>query len=77
MEEELQSHVQLRADALERAGLQRAEAQRRARIEFGSHVRFKEECREAMAGTPLIKRFRMSASASARFGKRRDFHWSQ
>ena len=50
MEEELQSHVQLRADALERAGLQRAEAERRARIEFGSQVRFKEECREAMAG---------------------------
>ena len=53
MEEELQSHVQLRADALERAGLQRAEAERRARIEFGSHVRFKEECREAMAANAV------------------------
>jgi predicted permease len=53
MEEELQSHVQLRADALERGGLQRAEAERRARIEFGSHVRFKEECREAMAGNAI------------------------
>ena len=50
MEEELQSHVQLRADALEHDGVQRAEAERRARIEFGSHVRFKEECREAIAG---------------------------
>jgi putative ABC transport system permease protein len=53
MEEELQSHVQLRADALERGGLQRAEAERRARIEFGSHVQFKEECREAMAGNAV------------------------
>ncbi|HET6887340.1 MAG TPA: ABC transporter permease [Candidatus Udaeobacter sp.] len=53
VEEELQSHVQLRTDALERGGLQRAEAERRARIEFGSHVRFKEECREAMAGNAV------------------------
>lgn len=53
MEQELQSHVQLRADALERGGLKRAEAERRARIEFGSHARFKEECREAMAGNAV------------------------
>jgi putative ABC transport system permease protein len=52
-EEELQSHVQLRADALERGGLERAEAERRARIEFGSHERFKEECREAVAGNAI------------------------
>jgi predicted permease len=53
MEEELESHVQLRADALERGGLERVEAERRARIEFGSHVRFKEECREAMGGNTI------------------------
>ena len=53
MQEELQLHVQLRADALERAGLDRAEAERRARTEFGSHVRFKEECREAMGGNAI------------------------
>jgi hypothetical protein len=53
MEEELESHVQLRADALERGGLDRAEAERRARIEFGGHVRFKEECREAMGGNAI------------------------
>ncbi len=52
-EEELESHVQLRADALERGGLDRAEAERRARIEFGGHVRFKEECREAMGGNAI------------------------
>ena len=53
MEEELESHVQLRADALERDGLDRAEAERRARIEFGGHSRFKEECREAMGGNAI------------------------
>jgi putative ABC transport system permease protein len=53
MDEELESHVQLRANALERGGLERAEAERRARIEFGSHVRFKEECREASGGNAI------------------------
>jgi putative ABC transport system permease protein len=53
MDEELESHVQLCADALERGGLERTEAERRARIEFGSHVRFKEECREALAGNVI------------------------
>ena len=51
MEEELRSHIQHRADDLERSGLTRAVAERRARIEFGGHLRFKEECREALGGT--------------------------
>ena len=50
MEEELRSHLECRADDLERSGLNRAEAERRARIEFGSPERFKEECREALGG---------------------------
>ena len=41
------------ADRLERAGLERAEAERRARIEFGSTARFKEECREQLGGNFL------------------------
>src|SRR3954452_2467736 len=53
MEEELHEHIRLRADDLQRLGLKRAEAERRARIEFGSPVRFKEECREAIAGNFL------------------------
>lgn len=53
MEEELRAHVQLRADDLERGGVGRAEAERRARIEFGGHVKFKEESREAAGGTLL------------------------
>src|SRR6267143_545366 len=50
MEEELRSHIQRRADDLERSGLDRVEADRQARIEFGSTERFKVECREALAG---------------------------
>ena len=50
LEEELRGHIRLRADDLERSGLGRTEAERRARLEFGGHERFKEECREAIAG---------------------------
>ena len=51
LEEELRGHIQQRVDILERAGFSRAEAERRARLEFGSPERFKEECRDAMAGS--------------------------
>jgi predicted permease len=50
MQEELRSHIQHRSDDLERSGLNRAEAEHRARIEFGGHGRFKEECYEALGG---------------------------
>src|SRR5262249_53799303 len=50
MEDELRSHIQLRADDLERSGLPRAEAEREAQLEFGAYQRFKEESREAVAG---------------------------
>ena len=53
MEDELRSHLELHAHALERSGLNRAEAERSARLEFGSRERFKEECREATAGNFL------------------------
>jgi hypothetical protein len=46
MEDELRSHIQLRADDLERSGLSRAEAERRARIEFGGQEKFKEHLLE-------------------------------
>jgi len=52
-EEELRAHVQNRADDLEHSGLTRAEAARRARIEFGNHEKFKEECREERGGFRL------------------------
>ncbi len=63
VEEELRSHIRHRADDLERSGLDRAEAERRARIEFGGYVRFKEESREALGGNfieTLIQDIRFS-----------------
>jgi predicted permease len=50
VEEELCSHIQHRADDLERSGLKRAEAERRARIEFGGYEKFREESHEALGG---------------------------
>jgi predicted permease len=50
MEEELRSHMQHRADDLERSGMSRPEAERRARIEFGGYERYKEESHEAIGG---------------------------
>ncbi len=48
MEEELRSHMQHRADDLERGGLSRAEAERRARVEFGGYERYRQESYEAV-----------------------------
>jgi hypothetical protein len=50
MDQELRSHIQLRADDLERSGMSRAEAERHARIEFGGYQRYKEESFEAFGG---------------------------
>lgn len=47
MREEMAAHLALRAADLEREGLAPAEAQRRARLEFGATEHYKEECREA------------------------------
>jgi predicted permease len=51
--DELQSHIKLHADKLERSGLTRAEAERNARLEFGNPERLKEECRDMIAGNFL------------------------
>ena len=53
MDEELHSHIEHRADDLERSGLARAEAERRARIEFGGREKYKEEIHESF-GNNLI-----------------------
>src|SRR6202012_4208905 len=47
MEEELRSHIAHRADDLERAGVARSEAERRARVEFGGYERYRQESYEA------------------------------
>jgi len=53
LREELRSHLKHRADDLERSGLARADAERRARLEFGSPERFEEECRDALGGRAI------------------------
>src|SRR5438105_14579008 len=61
IEEELRSHIERRADDLELSGLDRRKAERCARLELGSPERFKEECREAIAGSffdTLVQRVR-------------------
>jgi predicted permease len=50
IKEELTSHIQHRADDLERRGLSRTEAERRARIELGGYEKFKENCHEEQGG---------------------------
>src|SRR6266480_799695 len=54
IEEELHAHIQDRANDLARSGLPRAEAERRARLEFGGYQKFKEEIREAQ-GTHFLE----------------------
>jgi predicted permease len=65
MQEELGAHIQRRAEDLQRAGMPRLEAERRARVEFGSHQKFKEECRETV-GTYFLE----SLLQDVRFGLR-------
>src|SRR6266513_5857768 len=54
IEEELRAHIQDRANDLERSGVPRAEAERRARLEFGGYEKYKEEIREAQ-GTHFLE----------------------
>src|SRR5712675_3589406 len=54
MEEELRAHIRDCANDLERSGVPRAEAERRARIEFGGYEKYKEEIREAQ-GTHFLE----------------------
>jgi predicted permease len=65
MEEELRSHIEHRADDLERSGIDRAKAERRARIEFGGYERYRQESHEAAAG-----RFLKTLFADVRFSLR-------
>jgi predicted permease len=50
VEDELRSHIQHRADDLEHSGFGRAEAERRARIEFGGREKYKEEIHRELGG---------------------------
>ena len=48
MDAELSAHIQDRASDLERSGVPRTEAERRARMEFGGYQKYKEEIRESL-----------------------------
>jgi hypothetical protein len=65
LDEELRSHISRHADDLERSGLPRHEAERQARIAFGSHEKAKEQCREQLPAFWLE-----TLSADIRFGLR-------
>jgi predicted permease len=58
MNQELRTHMALRADDLERRGMSREQAERLARIEFGARERYREECQTASGGTDLIAALR-------------------
>jgi predicted permease len=65
LDEELRSHIQHRADDLERSGLERAQAERRARVEFGGREKYKEEIHKASGGN-----FIFTALQDARYSLR-------
>ena len=53
IDEELRAHIAHRADDLASAGLDRARAERQARIEFGGLEHYKEESHQALGGNGL------------------------
>ena len=65
MDEELRSHIQHRADDLERSGISPSEAERRARIEFGGREKYKEEIHKALGGN-FIETFMQDTRFSLR-----------
>jgi predicted permease len=68
--EELRAHIACRADDLERGGLPRAEAERRARIEFGGVEKFRAQSYEAQGGQ-LLETFAQDARYSLRVLRRK------
>jgi len=57
MDAELLFHIEAYTEDLIRSGLDRSEAERRARIEFGSAEAAKEECRQSW-GFQVMDEFR-------------------
>jgi predicted permease len=65
LQEELRSHISHRADDLERSGIPRAEAERRATVEFGGFVRYQQASHEEL-GSSFFERLMQDV----RFGLR-------
>jgi putative ABC transport system permease protein len=53
LDDEMQLHIALRADDIERSGVPRGEAERRARIEFGGAQAHKEDVRRSRGLAPI------------------------
>jgi predicted permease len=53
IDEELRAHIAHRADDLQRSGLDRARAERQARIEFGGLEHYREESHAALGGNSM------------------------
>jgi len=69
METEIRFHVDAYTEDLVRQGVPRADAERRARIEFGAIESTKEECREA-TGATLLENFLQDLRYGARSMRR-------
>jgi predicted permease len=69
IEAELRSHIELRAEDLERTGLTSAEALRRARIEFGSTEKHKADIRQSL-GLRLLDELRADLRYAVRMLRR-------
>jgi predicted permease len=65
MAEEVRFHIDAYAEDLVRAGVPRAEAERRARVQFGGTERVKEECRQAR-GLRLLDEVRQDVRYAVR-----------
>jgi len=73
MAEELQFHLEARADELVARGLSPHEARRQARIEFGSVEKYKEESRQSL-GLRLVDELRADLRYAFRtFGRNKGF----
>ena len=66
MNAELREHIAMRAADLERSGLPRAEAERRARIEFGGYEHYREESHASMGGGGFLEIFAQDLRYSVR-----------
>jgi len=67
--DELRAHIEERAAAIERTGVERPEALRRARLEFGAVENYKEHCREAR-GLRWIDELSQDLRYTARMARR-------
>src|SRR5262249_17401971 len=69
IDEEINFHIAMRADELERGGLSSAEAERAARSVFGNITKIGDSCRE-IRGVGIVEGFRQDLNFGLRLMKR-------